>query len=244
MNLHRQLAKTLHVKSGIPLSSFLAADITDPNFARAFNAMRNEDYDGETQVCYWLIECGQIFGGRPERTVLGLVYCPYDDALRTALCMEPAYHAYLRYLRSPLHGEARPRDAWITLTPLDAAIASEDAIQLSIDSKEKDRTLYFDEWVQTKRELPVSRRHEFFEDCPDYISMFVYGPEGADVVALAHNSHTDDITVQYGNLVFSDNIEADVEAVAYKLYLTIRQELTEEDLAEYFPRFGTVRKRP
>ena len=43
MNLHRQLAKTLHVKSGIPLSSFLAADITDPNFARAFNAMRNED---------------------------------------------------------------------------------------------------------------------------------------------------------------------------------------------------------
>lgn len=244
MNLHRQLAKTLHVKSGIPLSSMLAADITDPNFTRAYHNMRNEDYDGEEHVTHWLIECGQTFGGRAERIVIGLVYCPYADALRTALCMEPAYQAYLRYVRSAHHGEARPRDAWITLTPLDATIASEDAIQLAIDSRAPDRTLYFDEWVKTKRQLTGSRKEQFYEGSPDYIDVYAYGPDGADLVALAHNAHTDDIILQYGNLVFADNIEADVEAVAYKVYLTLRQEITEEELAEYFPNHGNMRKRP
>lgn len=245
-NLHRQLAKILHTKTGITLSSFLCAPLDDLTSKRSFKLLASEDIDPET-VGHWLIQCAeenQGAGLRVNAMTVGMVFCSYRDAINTALCMDPVYQAHLNHIRAIHQGKEPGRDSWIAIVPVDSAIASQDAIELSLLESQGRRTvLFFDEWLATKYEVPNDQKRNFVDDVQSHVNVAVYGPSNASVVLL-HNEHTDDISIQYGNLYFADNIERDVEAVAYKVYLCLRQEISEDDLAEFFDRPMHKRKLP
>lgn len=243
-NLHRQLAKILHTKTGVALSSFLCEDVTELTSKRAFNTLRQEDIKSD-EVGHWLIQCAEpTTTGRLTLLTLGVVYCPYIDAVNTALCLKPAWEAYQRRASELYNGREPSRDSWVGITPIDSAIASADAVELSLLEHANERkVLFFDEWLATKYEVPKDQKRNFVDDVSSHINVAVYGPSNAAVILL-HNEHTDDISIQYGNLIFADNMEREVEAVAYKVYLCLMNEIDEDELAEYFGHPMKVRTRP
>lgn len=236
--LHVRLAKTLHIKTGVALSSLLATPQNSDRMRRAVDMLRDPDQEDGYAVGAWAI---QTATDPRQVTTHGVVYCSYADALRTAVCLTPVFDATMEKLRKGNRADWR---GWVNVQAVPYAFASADDIAASKAAHER-TVLFFDEWLTTKRTAVHDRNRWLPEEWEndEAISVAVYGND-ADQVAIMCNSHTDDLIVRYGNLEFFDNIEIDVEAVAYKVYLCLKGEISEDELATFFPSLMRAAKQP
>lgn len=236
--LHVRLAKALHTKTGVALSSLLASAQNSDRLRRAVDMLRNPEQEDGYEVGAWII---QTATDPRQLTTHGVVYCSYVDALRTAVCLAPVFDAHIEKLRKGNRADWR---GWVNVQAVPCALASADDIAASRVFHER-TVLFFDEWLTTKRAAIHDRNQWLPEEWEndEAISVAVYGNDG-DQVGIMCNSHTDDLIVRYGNLEFFDNIEIDVEAVAYKVYLHLKGEISEDELAMFFPGHMRAAKQP
>ena len=161
-------------------------------------------------------ETDSVTDNRSPVQPVAVIVGEYDDAIRTAFCLQPVAQMYNKHKQRV--------SAFVRFH------------KLGVMSTNISPFMSFPEFVASRRENVDELNSQWTgEPCDDedHVKGFFYGPEEHRIM-ITENEHTDMVGLVYAEFGYAEENQLELESLAYRCYLNSVGVLSEDELRTFF----------